>query len=172
MKKIILITILIISAQADSYWSFSKSPDVAPSNNTLHINECGSCHFAYQAGLLPQRSWVKIMGDLENHFDTDASLDKEEAEAILHYLIKNSAEKSTNYKRSRKINASIANNSTPIYISKTPYLKKKHRKIPNKYITQKEVSSISNCKACHTNAQTGSFSEDDILIPNYGSWDD
>jgi len=172
MKKLILIITLIVFAQADSYWSWDSKSGVAPSSNKMHINECGSCHFAYQAGLLPERSWVKIMGDLENHFDTDASLDTEDIKKILDYLVSNSAEKSTQYKRSRKINNSISKNSTPVFISRTPYLQKKHREIPKRYITQKEVSSISNCKACHTKADKGSFSEREIFIPNYGSWDD
>ena len=172
MSKIIIAIYLLINIHASASESYSRKRGVAPVNNQQYINECASCHFAYQAGLLPQRSWKKIMGNLENHFGTDASLEKIDEKQILKYLQDNSAEKFTNYKRSRKINASIASSSTPVYISKTPYLKSKHKKIPSKYITQKEVISISNCMACHTKANTGSYSERQINIPNYGAWDD
>jgi aldehyde:ferredoxin oxidoreductase len=113
-----------------------------------------------------------MMGDLQNHFGTDASLTPEDNQRILKYLVDNSAEKFRNYKRSQRINDSIAKNKTPIAITKTPYFVKKHRDIAKKLITQKEVSSISNCMACHTTADKGLYSERDINIPNYGKWDD
>ena len=56
---------------------FSKQLDVAPVANAKYKEECGSCHFAYQPGLLPARSWEKIMGNLENHFNENAELDQE-----------------------------------------------------------------------------------------------
>ncbi len=38
---------------------FGKELDVAPVKNALYLEECGACHFAYQPGLLPSRSWKK-----------------------------------------------------------------------------------------------------------------
>ena len=172
MKKLILLSLLVAgSLVADSsFWSGKKG--VAPVTDSFYAKECSSCHFAYQPGLLPQRSWVKLMGDLENHFDTDASLESEDNKKILNYLVNNSAEKFTNYKRSKKINRSIPKNETPIAITKTPYIIKKHREIRENLITQKEVGSLANCMACHTTADKGSYSERDINIPNYGKWED
>ncbi len=171
MKYLIVIAILTTTVVADDFWSFKKS-GVAVVKNKTYINECGSCHFAYQPGLLPERSWQKLMGNLEDHFGTDASLDEEDSKKILDYLVENSAEKFTNYKRSRKIAKSIPSSQTPIKISDTPYFKKEHREIPKRLITQKEVKSISNCTACHTTAQKGIYGERGINIPNYGKWDD
>ncbi len=145
---------------------------VAPVRNAFYKKECGSCHFAYQPGLLPERSWVKLMSDLENHFETDASLDKEDNKRVLNYLIDNSAEKFRDYKRSRKINDSIRRDETPIAISNTRYFKKEHRKIRRNMIEQKEVKSIANCMACHKTADKGSYEERDINIPNYGKYED
>lgn len=171
MKNLIIMIFLVSSIFADSFWGSSKK-GVAPVTNNLYIAECTSCHFGYQAGLLPSSSWKKLMGGLEDHFGTDASLEPDDSKNILNYLTNNSAEKFTNYKRSRKINDSIPSYSTPIAITKTPYIIKKHDDISNKLIKQKEVSSLANCKACHTTANTGSYSERDIDIPNYGRWDD
>jgi hypothetical protein len=150
----------------------SSKRGVAPVTNDFYAKECGSCHFAYQPGLLPERSWVKLMGDLDNHFNTDASLEPEDNQRILKYLVKNSAEKFTNYKRSRKINNSIYRDETPIAVSDTRYFIKEHRDIRKKFIIQKEVGSISNCTACHTTADKGLYTERDIIIPNFGRWDD
>ena len=172
MKKLILLSLFAVGSLYAGIFNFAAKRGVAPVNDDMYLKECASCHFAYQPGLLPEKSWVKLMGDLENHFDTDASLDAVDNKKILKYLISNSAEKFTNYKRSKKINQSISKNETPIAITKTPYFVKKHREIRKNLITQKEVGSLANCMACHTTANKGSYSERDIDIPNYGKWDD
>lgn len=173
MKNIILILILLsVGILADDDYGYRGYKGVAPVTNELYMNECASCHFAYQPGLLPERSWVKLMDNLENHFETDASLDSEDHKKILRYLVDNSADKALNYKRSRKINSSIRAYDTPIAVSDTPYFMKEHRGIRKDLIEQKEVRSISNCKACHTSADRGIYGERYINIPNYGRWDD
>jgi hypothetical protein len=169
MKKLIIASLLVAgSLVADSFYG---KRGVAPVTDEFYKAECASCHFAYQPGLLPAKSWTKLMGDLSNHFNTDASLESADNQKILKYLLENSAEKSTQYKRSRKINDSIAKNETPIAVSKTRYFIQKHREIAPKLIEQKEVKSLANCMACHTTADKGSYSERDIKIPNYGRWE-
>ncbi len=173
MKNLILIPtiVLAVTLSADSFFSASKK-GVAPVNNAFYKQECASCHFAYQPGLLPAKSWKKLMGNLENHFDTDASLEEKDKKTLLAYLMKNSAEKFTQYKRSRKINKSISKNETPIAVSDTKYFIKEHKGIAQRLIKQKEVKSLSNCIACHTTADKGIYGERYINIPNYGAWDD
>ncbi len=173
MKKLVIASLLIAgSLVADSSSSFGGKKDVAAATDSLYLKECGSCHFAYQSGLLPSRSWVKVMEKLNDHFGTDASLEPEENKRILKYLVDNSAEKFTNYKRSKKINDSVAAAETPIAITKTRYFIQKHRELSAKHIEQKEVKSLANCMACHTKADKGSYSEREINIPNYGKWED
>ena len=53
-----------LSAQADRHGS-SAPITLDPT----YIQECGACHTAYIPGLLPQRSWKKIMGDLDGGAD-------------------------------------------------------------------------------------------------------
>ncbi|MCF6339534.1 MAG: diheme cytochrome c [Sulfurimonas sp.] len=144
---------------------------VAPIRNAFYKIECGSCHFAYQPGLLPEKSWVKLMSNLENHFQTDASLEAEENKRILNYLVYNSAEKFRDYKISRKIDDSIRRDETPIAVSDTRYFKKEHRKLRRDMVEQKEVKSIANCMACHKTADKGSYEERYINIPNYGKYE-
>lgn len=172
MKKLILLSLLVAGSLYAGLLDFVEKRGVAPVSNKFYVKECASCHFAYQPGLLPSRSWVKVMKGLDNHFGTDASLEIEDNKKILNYLVENSAEKFRNYKRSQRINDSIAKDKTPIAITKTPYFVKKHREIQNKLIVQKEVGSLANCIACHTTADKGLYGERDIKIPNYGKWDD
>jgi Dihaem cytochrome c len=152
--------------------SSGKTPGVAPVANPQYLEECGSCHFPYQPGLLPERSWSKLMTGLEDHFAENAELPLEDANSITDYLIKNAADHA-NYKRSKKIMKSLHPNQLPLRVSKTPYFIKKHNELSRKMVQDNpKVGSISNCKACHTKAEKGSFSEREILIPGFGAWED
>ena len=151
---------------------FGTKLDVAPVKNTVYKEECGSCHFAYQPGLLPARSWKKMMGDLENHFDENAELDADVQKALMAYLVKNSADTS-NYKRSRKIMNSLRKNATPLRITETPYFIRKHDEVPKRaFKNNPKLGSFSQCDACHTGADKGSYDEDAVRIPGIGRWDD
>ena len=171
MKALIFLTLIITSIFADSHF-FGGKAGVKPVNNELYKNECGACHFAYQPGLLPSNSWNKMMDNLENHFNTDATLAAEDFKIIKNYLNKNSAEKAMEYKRSSRIVNSIRRGDIPESISKTPYMIRKHNEIRPSLITQADVRGLFNCVACHTTAQKGIYSERDIRIPNFGRWDD
>lgn len=165
MKKIALLSLATCCL-------FAGKMDVTikPVDNTIYEKECGSCHFAYPAGLLPSSSWNKMMSNLDKHFGDDATVDEETFQTLVSYLNENSAEKSMNYKRSRKIVKNL-NGNIPDSISKMPYMKKKHEDIKEHLITQKEVKGMFNCTACHQNAKKGIFSDDDVNIPNYGKWE-
>lgn len=166
MKK--YVTLLIITATISFADEFR---DIKPVDNKLYTKECASCHFGFQAGLLPQKSWEKVMDNLKNHFGTDASLDSEDEKMIREYLYANSADKALEYKRSNKI-MKYMQGEYPIQVTKTNYFVKEHNEIPQKLITQKEVKTLSNCTACHTKANDGAYSERYINIPNYGKYHD
>ena len=153
-------------------WYKESRLDVAPVNDTLYQSECGSCHFAYQPGLLPARSWEKLMGGLADHFGDNAELDAADHQHLLNLLKENAADKSK-HKRSRHIAASIKEDEAPLRISDTLYFKRKHDEVPMRFVTgNKEVGSFSNCAACHTRAASGSYDEHQVRIPGVGRWDD
>jgi hypothetical protein len=171
MKALIFLTLLSSLIFAENHYSNGK-PGVKPVDNKVYKLECSACHFAYQPGLLPSKSWNKMMSNLENHFNTDASLADEDFKIIKEYLNKNSAEKAMNYKRSSRIVNSIRSGDVPESISKVPYIIRKHDEISPAMLSQKEVKGMFNCVACHTTAEKGIYSERDIKIPNYRRWED
>lgn len=170
MKYLIFLALIINSLLASD--NFNTKTDVAPVKNDLYIKECGSCHFPYQAGLLPSNAWNKMMTNLENHFNSDASLNEADLQTLTKYLNDNSAEKNMQYKRSNRIVLSIPAGQIPDSISTTPYMIKKHEDIRKDLITQKEVKGLFNCIACHKTADKGIYGERDINIPNFGRWKD
>ena len=141
-------------------------------NNANYQKECGACHFAYPAALLPQRSWNKVMNNLAQHFEENAELDPKLSTEISSYLQANAAEHSKD-RSAYKFMRSIPKHSTPIRISDVPYFKHEHDEIPARMLNNNpKVSSLSQCNACHTKAEIGDYDEDNIRIPGFGAWDD
>ncbi len=153
-------------------WFGGNKPGVAAIDNPQYLEECGSCHFSYQPGLLPARSWKKIMAGLDDHFGENAELPAEDAKVFENYLTKNAADHSS-YKRSQKIMKYMQPGDTPLRISKTRYFLKEHDELSRKMVQDNsEVGSFSKCEACHTQAAKGSFEENEIRIPGFGRWED
>ncbi len=131
--------------------------------NKTYLKECGACHFPYQPALLPQRSWKKILGNLEDHYGDDASLDKETLDKIKAYVFASSAETTRNEISSKILRRERG--ATPLRISETRFFKKEHRKIKPSVIRRESIGSFSNCIACHRSAGRGVYEEDFIRIP-------
>ncbi len=179
MKKILLLAALAAlttTAVAEEGAAFGRSRggDVAPVNNPQYVTECGSCHGVYPPGLLPARSWQKLMGDLGHHFGDDASLAEPVRKALTDYLVADAADRSE-YRRSQKVMASLAPEAVPLRISELPYIRQKHRELPARLIAgNPQVRTLANCSACHANAAQGDFNEHAVRIPGVqrGGWED
>jgi len=131
--------------------------------NMKYKEECGGCHLAYPPGLLPERSWLKMMNDLEHHFGESAEVEQAGFDEILHFLTENAADKGS--RRSRKIANSIPSEKSPLRITETPYFQRKHREVKDSIWKRKSIASKSNCGACHLKAENGRFSEHEVRIP-------
>jgi hypothetical protein len=154
------------------YKLFKRTSTVPAVTNKLYAEECGSCHFAYQPGWLPVRSWQKMMGELDQHFDENAELDQESRDAITQYLLTEAADVKSN-RKSRKILRSIKDADAPQRISALRYIVSKHDEIPARLVAgNAKVGSAANCAACHTEASTGYFNEHGVKIPGHGPWED
>ena len=135
--------------------------------NSAYVEECGSCHMAYPAMLLPGKSWHKIMAGLEDHYGENAELDAQTRQQIDDYLVRESARVSY-----RKLFRNLGD-AAPIRITELPYFVHEHDEIPARFVTENEqVKSLSQCNACHRDAERGRFDEDDVVIPGVGRWDD
>ena len=133
-----------------------------PVNNTIYIDQCGACHFAYQPGLLPSESWKKILEDPEDHFGETLDLDADTREEIYVYLTSNAANTSSS-KLSQKIMRCL-DGQTPLRITDIPYIRKEHHEIGQSVVNRPSVGSLSNCIACHRNADRGIYDDDRVSI--------
>lgn len=173
--------LLLISGQAmaeenlvEAMFTPLRQKEVNPVNNKSYKDECGSCHFAYPPGLLPTKSWEKLLNEkaLSEHFGENAELDADVLAPIKSYVMENAADKSY-YKRARKIANATEGVEAPLRITEVRYIKRKHHEIPENMIKgNKDVKSLSYCDACHTQADKGVFDEDTVKIPNFPDWDD
>lgn len=153
-------------------WFRSSKPVISSVESNFYADECGSCHFAYQPGLLPARSWKRIMAGLDDHFGENAELEEKELKSISSYLQQNSAGRIRQGLPDR-ITASLGDDNAPLRITETRFFLHEHDEIPSKMVVGNEqVRSFSNCDACHERVAQGSFREHEILIPGYGRWDD
>jgi cytochrome c553 len=170
MKKWMQFLVLISSITSTSALLASGGIEGGGGNNMSPVTnvkwkaECSSCHMLYHPGLLPERSWNKLMSGLDKHFGENASLDAATRDEITNFLVTNSAEKSTN-RRSNRINQSIPASATPLRISKTRYFTSKHDEVSPSTFKRKSIGSAANCVACHQSAEKGDFSESQVKIP-------
>lgn len=132
----------------------SRGPVVAPLPK--YTQECAACHIAYPAGMLPAASWQRLMGSLDKHYGTDASLDETSAREISAWLKAHAG----TYKR-------VSEMPPQDRISQSAWFLRKHRdgEVPAGVWKRPSIGSAANCAACHTNAAQGNFNEDDIRIP-------
>ncbi len=127
-----------------------------PTPSPKYQQECGSCHMAYPAGLLPVASWQHLMGSLSKHFGTDASLTPTDTRDITGWLSANGG----SYKR-------VGAMPQQDRISQSDWFLRKHRagEVPVKVWSRASVGSRSNCVACHAGAEQGNFNERQVRIP-------
>jgi mono/diheme cytochrome c family protein len=156
MLLVALATLAVTSANAQGkYNGQDRGKPVMPSVLNAKVQaECGGCHMAFPAGLLPAASWKKVMSGLDKHFDTDASLSPQDTKEITDYLVK--------YASNRWTSA-----AAPLRISDSEWFKAKHSasEIAPSVWKRESVKSPANCMACHSGADKGNFDERSIKIP-------
>lgn len=126
-----------------------------------YVTECGACHVAYPPGMLPERSWRKMMGDLAHHFGENAELDQAAAQRLEGYLVQASGEGGSKFARS------VPSGMTPLRLTETPKFRSEHDELRGPV----PVKSMAQCEACHTRAKEGSYEEREIVVPGQGRWE-
>lgn len=130
-----------------------------PVADTLTAEECGSCHLAYPAAMLPAASWEKMMGNLQQHFGEDASLEAQSRVNITRYLTEGAGDRGGR-SYGRKLLKGVSAASAPQRITTLPKWEKEHRKITPQKWASADVRSKANCAACHKDAERGYFEDD------------
>lgn len=134
--------------------------------NKAWLKECDDCHDAFHPTLMSAASWKRIMAGLDNHFGDMVELDEAARKEIETFLVSASAERSTT-EASKKLLSSInIEEPAALRITDIPYWKKKHSDVKEEVFKRKSVLSKSNCTACHPWAESGSFEDRDINIPD------
>ncbi len=136
-------------------------------DNALWREECGACHLAFYPGLLPARSWQRMMVEPSAHFGEDLYLEQETIDAIRTFLVANSAEQAQT-EAAWKINRSIAREETPLRITEVPYWREKHHEITDRIWRRPGIEGKVNCAACHLDAEEGTFEDAAMRIPEQG----
>lgn len=119
--------------------------------------ECAACHLAYPPGLLPAASWQRLMGNLPQHFGTDASLDPATVKEIGQWLQAHAADP-----RRAKAGAAAPPEDR---ITRSAWFLREHREVVPAIWARPTIKSAANCAACHTRADQGDFDERHIRIP-------
>ena len=149
----VLVAALAFSAAASAQLRL----DVGPNQSAVYEKECGSCHFAYQAGWLPQRSWRQLMRTLDRHFGENAQLPEALRGQVSAYLEAHAADRATNA-RSREIMQVIAPNDTPVSITNVLYVGGIHGGfLDPSFKGEPQVKTLAQCPACHQKAHRGWF---------------
>lgn len=116
--------------------------------------ECAACHLAYPPGMLPAASWKRLMGSLNKHYGTDASLDEASVREISGWLQTHAG----TYKR-------VSEEPPQDRITRSQWFVRKHNEVDPQIWKQAAVKSAANCAACHSAADKGSFREAEIQFP-------
>jgi hypothetical protein len=135
-----------VSAAGDRHDRGNRNRDSTPP--AAYINNCGGCHMAYPAWMLPATSWSKIMSNLDEHFGSQVSVPAEDAAVVERWLKEQAAGSGAN-RRGDKVARHLAGQS-PLRVTDTPWFIHKHRKLPGS-------SNFADCVSCHTDAAQGIY---------------
>lgn len=123
--------------------------------NPAYQQECSACHVAYPPQFLSAASWRAVMGGLDKHFGSDASLDPASQGEILRYLETNAGRRETS-----------AAGRPQLRITETRWFVHEHSEdLPRDIWKNPAVKSAANCMACHTAADKGDYSERTLRLP-------
>ena len=148
------ITAAGLLAMAGSLPAHASEQGIA-ARNPAYQQECSACHVAYPPQFLSAASWRAVMGGLDKHFGSDASLDPASQGEILRYLETNAGRRDTS-----------AAGKPQLRISETRWFVHEHaEELPRDIWKNPAVKSAANCAACHTAADKGDFSERTLRLP-------
>ena len=147
-----MIALALAASTAAASGDKPRRPNALPP--PLYQQECGACHLAYPAELLPAESWQRLMSQLPHHYGTDASLDAATRDELVAWLTANAA------------NGRRAGTAPPQdRITQSAWFLREHAEVPPATWKRPAVKSPAQCAACHIQAAEGDFNEHRVRIP-------
>ena len=116
--------------------------------------ECAACHVAYPPGMLPARSWHRMMGTLDRHYGTDASLDAATVAQLAGWLQANAG-------TAKRVSEAPPEDR----LTRSAWFERKHRGVDAAVWQLPSVKSAANCAACHGGAERGQYDDDHLRFP-------
>lgn len=126
--------------------------------------ECAGCHVAFPPQLLSAPDWQRVMATLDKHYGDNASLDDKTRASIEEFLVRNA-------RKPKKDVPVAAPADVPPRLTTSTWFKRKHHEVARSDWTHAKVKTPANCAACHTRAETGSFREREIVMPDGRRWE-
>lgn len=146
---------LLWSAAVEAQGRAGRYAQPAPSpGEAAFKEECGACHMPFPAYMLPARSWIALMDNLNKHFKDNASVDPDTQKLIESYLVANAGDAPGQNARFLR---GLDRTQTPLRITETPYWQREHRRIDQAALTRRNAKSAAACQACHRDALQGDF---------------
>ena len=99
-----------------------------------------------------------MLGELDKHFGSDASVAPDTARHISRYLSENAAD-TGGERYGRKLMRGVSPLSAPLRITELPKWVREHDELPGKEWKRQDVRSKANCAACHVRAERGYYDE-------------
>jgi hypothetical protein len=109
---------------------------------------------AFPPALLTAPDWKRVMARLDKHYGDNASLDEKTRRALEDFLVRNAAG-----------SGRMAGEGDPPRLTGSAWFRREHRKVPQALWRDARVKSASNCTACHSRAEQGSYRGREIALP-------
>lgn len=126
----------------------------APAADSAYVVECGACHVAFPMQLLGTADWAKVLGALDRHYGTDASLDAAALREVARQL--------------GVAGVTPAAAGAPVAlprITASAWFRNEHREVAAAAWSSPKVKKPSNCEACHADAAAFQYRERSVRIP-------
>ena len=115
--------------------------------------ECGGCHLPFPPALLTAPDWKRVMARLDKHYGDNASLDEKTRREIEDFLVRHAG------------GGRMAGEGDPPRLTASAWFRREHRQVPQALWRDARVKSASNCTACHSRAEQGSYRGREIALP-------
>lgn len=149
----------LLAALASSLWvataATADEHERLPADTpATYRQECAACHAPYPPGLLPARSWQRVMDGLDRHYGVDASVDAATRAQLSAWLQSRAA-------TGRRLREEPPQDR----ITRSAWFLREHRRVDTAVWSHAGVKSPANCGACHAGAEEGRFNEHDLRLP-------